>query len=273
MHVFWYIFFVVLGLVIASFLNVCIDRLPRNQSIVNPPSHCDSCQRRLAAKDLIPIYSYLRTKGKCSYCGAPIPRRVLGVEIGTGAYFGFLFWRFGLTPDLGIVAFYSCIFIVLMVIDLENSIILNIIVIPSMLLSLIINSLLPLFKVTLITPFISIGILGNFLSCLIGSVIGFIIFFLIYKIGSILLRKEAMGLGDLYLISLIGLITGWPNILVAILLSAFIGGLVAIILLILKIRGMTQPIPYGPILIIGAMATLLYGKVILDWYLKIIGLN
>jgi leader peptidase (prepilin peptidase)/N-methyltransferase len=265
MHVFWYIFFVVLGLVIASFLNVCIDRLPRNQSIVNPPSHCDSCQRRLAAKDLIPTYSYLRTKGKCSYCGAPIPRRVLWVEIGTGAYFGFLFWRFGLSPELGIIAFYSCIFIVLMVIDFEHGLILNKIVYPAMAIAFLISAFAP---GTGIVPFLSTGITGSILSSIIAGATGFIIFLLI-----VIISRGGMGFGDVKMVGLIGLIIGWPKVFVAILVGILLGGLVAILLLFLKIKGRKHSIPFGPFLAIGAMATLLYGQVILDWYLKIIGLN
>ena len=265
MHVFWYIFFVVLGLVIASFLNVCIDRLPRNQSIVNPPSHCDSCQRRLAVKDLIPIYSYLRTKGKCSYCNAPIPQRVLWVEIGTGVYFGFLFWRFGLTPELGIVAFYSCIFIVLMVIDLEHGLILNKIVYPAMAIAFLISTFTP---GTGIVPFLSTGIAGSILSSIIAGAAGFIIFLLI-----VIISKGGMGFGDVKMVGLIGLIIGWPQVFVAILIGIFLGGLVAIFLLFLKIKGRKQSIPFGPFLAIGAMFTLLYGAEIWRLYLKIIGLG
>ena len=265
MLIFWYVFFVVLGLLISSFLNVCIDRLPRGQSIVHPPSHCDSCQRRLSAKDLIPIYSYLRTKGKCSYCKAAIPQRVLWVEIGTGAYFGFLFWRFGLTPDFGIVAFYSCIFIVLMVIDLEHGLILNKIVYPAMAVAFVISTFIP---DVMINRFIYPGIAGYALSSIVAGIAGFIIFLLI-----VIISRGGMGFGDVKMAGLIGLVTGWPQVFLAILIGILLGGLVALVLLILKIKGRKQAIPFGPFLAIGMIATLLYGQVILNWYLKVLGFS
>ncbi len=258
MQIFWYIFFIVLGLLIASFLNVCIDRLPRGKSIVRPPSHCDSCQKRVPIKDLIPIYSYLRLRGRCRYCQSPIPRRVLWVEIGTGAYFGFLFWHFGLSPELGIVAFYSCIFITLFVIDLEHGLIMNKIVYPTMVLALIINLVLSLLRSDWYI----------LINSLIGGAIGFCFFFLI-----VVVSRGGMGWGDVKMAGLIGLIIGWPQVFVALLIAVIIGGLLAIFLLFLKIKGRKQTIPFGPFLAIGAILTLLFGSNIWSWYFNIISLG
>ena len=91
--------FAILGLAVGSFLNVCIDRLPRNESIVIPPSHCSVCQHKLAAKDLIPVFSYLRLRGRCRYCQAAIPRRLFWVELATALIFAFLYWHYGLNPS------------------------------------------------------------------------------------------------------------------------------------------------------------------------------
>ncbi|MFC1979307.1 prepilin peptidase, partial [Chloroflexota bacterium] len=110
----------VLGLAIGSFLNVLIDRLPEKESLLRPPSHCPACQRRLAPKDLIPVLSYLWLRGRCRYCRSPIPRRVLWVELSTGLMFAFLWWRYGLTPELGITSFYFCLLTIILVIDLER---------------------------------------------------------------------------------------------------------------------------------------------------------
>ncbi len=219
----------------------------------------------MAIKDNIPIYSYLRTKGKCSYCGAPIPQRVLWVEIGTGAYFGFLFWRFGLTPQLGIVAFYSCIFIVLSIIDLEHGLILNKIVYPAMAVAFLISAFVPDNG---INQFIYQGIPGSILSSVIAGAAAFIIFLLI-----VIISRGGMGFGDVKMVGLIGLITGWPQVFLAILIGILLGGLAAVILLFLRIKGRKQTIPFGPFLAIGAIATLLYGQVILNWYLKVLGFS
>ena len=99
--------FALLGLAVGSFLNVCIDRLPRGGSVLNPPSHCPACQRRLAARDLIPVFSYLWLRGRCRYCRASIPRRLLGVELATAVIFALLYRHAGLTPELGVLAFYA----------------------------------------------------------------------------------------------------------------------------------------------------------------------
>ncbi len=252
MEIFWYVFFIVLGLIIASFLNVCIDRLPGKSSIVTPPSHCDSCGRRLSVKDLIPVYSYLRNRGKCAYCGAPIPKRVLGVEIGTGAFFGLLFWHFGLTASFGIAALFSCIFIIIMVIDWEHGLILNKVVYPSLIIAVIISLVLSLNQ-----PDWQIII-----DELIGGAAGFILFFLI-----VMVSRGGMGFGDVKMAGLIGLALGWKIGLVAILIGIILGGVTAIVLLALKIKRRKQAIPFGPFLSIGTLTAIIFGPEILNWYL------
>lgn len=139
MVVFGIVFFIVLGTVVASFLNVCVDRLPNNESLLFPPSRCASCHHRLSAWDLIPVFSYLRLRGRCRYCQAFIPSRLLWVEIGTGLLFGYLYWHYGLSIELAAGILYSSIAIVLMVIDLEQGLILNKIVFPSAAVALVIS--------------------------------------------------------------------------------------------------------------------------------------
>ena len=111
--------YALLGLAISSFLNVCIDRLPEGKSIVAPPSHCPYCGRRLAPFDMIPVLSYVLLKGRCRYCGAPIPRRILVVESITGLLFVLLWYRYGLSLQLVLATLYTCFFIVIFFIDLN----------------------------------------------------------------------------------------------------------------------------------------------------------
>ena len=101
--------FALLGMAVGSFLNVCIDRLPSGRSIVKPPSQCDSCHRRLAAGDLIPVLSYLWLRGRCRYCRAPIPQRIVWVELASGALLAFLYQLYGWTPELGMTAFWAVV--------------------------------------------------------------------------------------------------------------------------------------------------------------------
>jgi prepilin signal peptidase PulO-like enzyme (type II secretory pathway) len=112
--------FVLVGLAVGSFLNVCIDRLPAGQSLFKPRSHCPACETPLAARDLIPVASYLFLRGKCRYCSAPIPTRVLLVEAGTGLSFLLLWWRFGLSTEMALAAVVLCAIIVIAVIVSES---------------------------------------------------------------------------------------------------------------------------------------------------------
>lgn len=248
------VFFCLLGMIIASFLNVCIDRVPAHQSLVFPPSHCTACNRRLAFIDLIPIFSYLWLRGRCRYCGAAIPRRILWVELGTTALFGLACWRFGLSVELAIALFYSCIFIVLMVIDWERGLILNRIVVPAMVAAIVISAIFSIFLPDIeIVPFIG--------RAAAGGGIGLALFFLI-----VIVSRGGMGWGDVKLAALIGLVFGFPLFFVALLIGVILGGVVAALLLLLKVKKRKEAIPFGPFLALASIITLLWGSGILDWY-------
>jgi len=252
------IVFALLGFAVGSFLNVCLDRLPRNESILNPPSHCQACHHRLAAKDLIPVFSYLWLRGHCRYCQAPIPKRLLWVELATGGLFAFLYGNYGLTPELGVMAFYTCLFIIIFVVDLEQGLILNKVVYPGMAVALLFALFLPEQLHELIIQLKFHGIV-NFA---VGGSIGFVLLLLIA-----IISRGGMGWGDVKLAALIGLATGFPLVLVALVIGAIIGGLVAVALLIAKKRGRKEAIPFGPFLSLATLVTLLWGSSILDWYL------
>jgi len=251
--------FALLGIAIGSFLNVCIDRLPTGRSLANPPSHCDACQHRLAPKDLIPIFSYLRLRGRCRYCQASIPRRVFWVELGTGLLFAFTYRQYGLSVEFAIITFYCCLFIVLGVIDLEHKLILNKIVYPMAIVALIISILLPQSGNTSIPLPWPRAVNG-----VIGSAIGFA-----FLVIPALVYPAGMGWGDVKMAALIGLATGFPLVFVALLTGIILGGITAGILLLLKIKKRKEAIPFGPFLALGAVTALLWGSDILNWYLGI----
>jgi leader peptidase (prepilin peptidase)/N-methyltransferase len=246
--------FAILGLAVGSFLNVCIDRLPRNESIVFPPSHCEACQHKLAAKDLIPVFSYLRLRGRCRYCQASIPRRVFWVELATALIFALLCWHYGLSAELGVMIFYACLFIIIFVIDLEHGLILNKVVYPSMVVAL----LLALYP----WPWLNESMVMRVAYAALGGAIGFGILLLIA-----LVSRGGMGWGDVKLAALIGLATGFPLVFVAIIIGAILGGVVAVALVIAKKRKRRETIPFGPFLALATMITLLWGSNILNWYL------
>ena len=249
------VIFVLLGVVVASFLNVCCDRLPAGKSLIYPPSHCSACQHRLSAKDLIPVFSYLWLRGRCHYCRAPIPRRLLWVEIGTAVLFGFAYWQYELSIELAIILFYCCLFIVLLVIDLEHGLILIRVVYPAMAVALLISIFFSIF-------FPQSKIVPDIGQAAIGGGIGLVLFLLV-----VLISRGGMGWGDVKMAALIGLVTGFPLIFVALLLAVIVGGLVAGILLALKLRRRKETIPFAPFLSLATIVTLLWGSDILSWYL------
>ena len=248
------VIFAVLGLAVGSFLNVCIDRLPQNKSIAFPPSHCEACQHKLAAKDLIPVFSYLKLRGRCRYCQASVPRRLFWVELATGLIFALLYWHYGLSPALGIMIFYACLFIIIFVIDLEHGLILNKVVYPSLVVALLL-ALLP-------RPWLTQWIVTGIANAAIGGAIGFALFLLIA-----IVSRGGMGWGDVKLAALIGLAAGFPLVFLAIIMAAILGGIVAVAMVIAKKRQRRQTIPFGPFLAVAAMITLLWGSNILTWYL------
>lgn len=253
--------FTLLGLFVGSFLNVCIDRLPKGQSIIHPRSHCATCNRKISNLDNIPIFSYLWLRGRCRYCHAPIPIRLPIVEGITGLLFALLlvYWKFGLGLELGISLVYASLLIVIFVIDLENQLVLDKVIYPGMALALAFSFFWPGLEGIGALPGEA---LGRVVSSLAGGAIGMAAMalpFIIYRRG--------MGMGDVKLGALVGLMSGYPLVAIALLLAVITGGLVAAILLVFKIKKRSDPIPFAPFLATSAMVTLLWGQAIWQWYL------
>lgn len=242
--------YALLGLAISSFLNVCIDRLPEKASIVSPPSHCPACGRRLALFDLVPVLSYLLLRGRCRYCGASIPRRILLVESITGLLFVLLWYRYGLSLQLLLATLYTCFFIVIFFIDLEHHLVLNRVILPAIVVALLAAPFTPSHKI--------VELLG-------GGALGFGLLFLIASI-----YPAGMGMGDVKLATFIGLVVGFPSVFVALLFSFIAGGLVGGGLLLTGLKGRKDPIPFAPFLVAGGMVAMLYGKQIIDWYWRFV---
>ena len=240
--------YALLGLVVSSFLNVCIDRLPARASIVSPPSHCPACGRRLAPLDLIPLLSYLFLRGRCRYCGAPIPRRVLLVEATTGLLFVLLWYRYGLSLQLLLATLYTCFFIVIFFIDLEHHLVLNRVIYPAIVVALLAIPITPNHDAV---------------KLLAGGALGFGLLFLIAFI-----YPAGMGMGDVKLATFIGLVVGFPAVFAALLFSFVAGGLVGGSLLLTGLKGRKDPIPFAPFLVAGGMVAMLYGQQIIDWYVR-----
>jgi len=236
------------GVVIGSFLNVCVDRLPESRSIVSPPSHCPQCKRRLSILELIPVLSYIFLRGRCRSCGEKIPPRILAVELGTGIMF-FLIWiRFGQSWDTVLISLFGSLLLVIGLIDLEHQKILNILIYPAIGFGLL---LIPVTHLT--TPW----------TFLAGGALGFAVLFLIA-----VLSPGAMGMGDVKLTIFLGIIVGYPEIVIVLFLAFVSGGLIAGILLAFKKIKRKDRIAFGPYLALAGLITMLYGDQILSWWLR-----
>ncbi|MDP2919567.1 MAG: prepilin peptidase [Dehalococcoidia bacterium] len=253
----------VLGACVGSFLNVCIDRLPKGRSLITPPSHCDACGNRLRGLALIPVVSYLWLRGRCRYCGAAIPWRILAVEVATGFLFAFVVATYGFDVQFLVLAFYTCLFLILAVIDLEYGLILNKITYPAIVISLILAPFWSSFGF-LRAPFWENSMLQVFLSSLGGAGIYAIPFLLI-----VLFYPHGLGWGDVKMAVLIGLATGLPLVLVAMMIAFLSGGLVASFLLLLHLKRRKEAMPFGPFLSLGALVALFWGKDIITVYLRL----
>jgi leader peptidase (prepilin peptidase)/N-methyltransferase len=259
MTILWLVLFFFVGAAIGSFMNVVADRLPAGKSVVSPPSHCSECKYEIPATDNIPIFSYLWLRGRCRNCGATIPQRLFWVELGTAILFAFLYWHYGLNWELALVAFYCCLFISLLLIDLEHGILPNKIVYPGMIIVLAIAALGSIFGFEP-SDIVGRGFRLWIADAAIGGSIGFVLLLI-----PALLYRGGMGWGDIKLAALIGFVTGFPLILLAMFLAIVSGGLTAAILLLAKLKSRKDAIPFGPFLSLATMATLFWGNHLLNW--------
>lgn len=261
MMVFYYFLTAVVGLLIGSFLNVCIYRIPNNKSIVKPSSQCMNCKERLTALDLVPVLSFLFLRGKCRHCGVKISPRYAIVEMLTALTFVLLLHRFGLSVDFFASAYLMSILIVVFFVDLDHMIIPDRLVIAGLI------GGVPLFIYNIFKP---VQIYGdrNWWTPLLGILVGFGMLLLVAVIGiAIYKTDEAMGGGDIKIFAPIGIFLGLKMTFVAFFVSVVIAGFVGIILVIAKIKDRKGTFPFGPFIVLGTFITYLYGWELLEWYI------
>lgn len=239
------------GALVGSFLNVCIYRLPRHESIAWPGSHCPSCSHPIVWYDNIPIVSYALLGGRCRNCATPIPYRYPVVEaLNAFGYVGIVL-VFGITWS---AATYGILYSALLVVagtDLSHKIIPNVITFPGIVLGLL--------SAATILP------LGLF-EGLLGVVVGGGILWLLAWVSPYLFGKEGMGGGDIKLLAMIGAFLGWKPALMTIMVGSFLGSLVGVSLIAAKVIRREDYIPFGPFLVCGALVSLFFGQFLLDWY-------
>ena len=246
------VFSFLLGAMIGSFLNVCICRIPKGESIVFPGSHCPHCQHPIPFYDNIPVLSYLWIKGKCRSCHHAISLQYPIVEAVTAISSLLLFLNFGLSWSYLIYFVFTAALIVITVIDLYHQIIPDVISLPGIGAGLL---------VSLVHPQIT------FFNSLFGVLLGGGSLFLVATVYQWLFKREGMGGGDVKLLAMIGAFLGWKAVILTILLSSLIGSVTGVVLMLIKGKDFKYAIPFGPFLSLGAILSLFYGEKIIRWYL------
>ena len=244
----------VLGLIVGSFSNVCIYRIPRNESVIYPASHCPKCRTKIKPVDNIPLLSYILLKGRCRNCGSKISIQYPVVEFLTGLIYLIIYLIYGLSIQSLVYIILSSALIIIAFIDLQEQIIPDIISLPGIVVGLILS---------FIVPYIS------FINSVLGALVGGGIILIIAWVGSIIFKKEAMGGGDVKLAAMIGAFLGWRYTIISLFLGFFLGALIGIILIMTKIKKREDAIPFGPFIALGSIITLLWGEKILSWYIGI----
>ncbi len=242
----------VFGLLIGSFLNVCIYRLPRNESLAFPASHCPVCGKAIPPWHNIPLVSYLLLRGRCNSCSTSISPLYPLVELLTPLLGVALYLRFGLTLSFSLLALLCAALIVVTFIDLEHQIIPDEITLPGIVIGFACSFLIP-----------RLGWLNSLLGILAGGGSLFLVAWGYERFTG----KEGMGGGDIKLLAMLGAFFGWKAIPFIIFVSSLTGSVIGITVMLIKKRDGKFAIPFGPFLVMGALIYLFFGSRLISWYL------
>ena len=243
--------FALAGLMLGSFLNVCIYRLPRRESITWPASHCTTCNRPLAWFENVPVVSWAVLGGRCRTCGDPISPMYPLVELTTAVVFAGGVIVYGPSALLAVRLAFACALIVLFAIDLRHRILPNVITLPGIAAGFAASCFLP----------------PGWISSLIGIVGGGGILFAIAEVYYRVRGQEGLGMGDVKMLAMIGAFLGWPLMLLTLVLASFAGSVVGVTLIASGRGGMQAALPFGTFLALGALVAAVVGDPILVWYL------
>lgn len=235
------------GLCVGSFLNVCILRLPRDESLVRPRSTCPHCKQPIAWRDNIPVFSWLWLRGKCRWCHAPISKQYPLIEALVGVLFGVAVLAYGVTLQAVSAAVFGTILLGIAITDARHYLI------PHEFTwgGLVFGLLLALGN----------GVPG-FLEALLGAAVGFVLLWAVALIGGWVFKEEAMGGGDINMMAMVGSFVGWRGVLLTVFAGAALGSLIFVPLSLKKKR----LVPFGVFLAVGAAVTFVFGDAIIGWY-------
>ena len=227
----------VLGLAVGSFLNVVIYRLPREESVAWPASHCTTCNRPLSWYENIPVVSWAVLRGRCRTCRSRISIQYPIVELITGVLFGGAYFAFGLTPLLPVRILFACAMVVLFAVDLEHQILPNEITLPGIAIGFLCALFLP----------------PGWTSSLIGLLAGGLFPFLVAEAYLRIRKREGMGMGDFKMLAMVGAFLGWPLVWVTLILACVLGIVIGGGALLVSRRGMATRIAFGTFIAVAAL--------------------
>ncbi|KOY00397.1 prepilin peptidase [Pseudomonas nunensis] len=271
----------VLGLLVGSFLNVVIWRLPKmlerewrtqahdvlglpletpppTYNLMLPHSHCPHCAQKIRAWENIPVLSYVLLRGRCSNCAAPISKRYPLTELACGLLSAFIAWQFGFGWHAGLLLVLTWGLLAMSLIDAEHQLLPDVLVLPLLWLGLIVNSF------ELFVPLHD---------ALWGAVAGYLALWSVFWLFKLITGKDGIGHGDFKLLAMLGAWGGWQVLPLTLLLSSLVGAILGVILLRLRDAKTSTPIPFGPYLAIAGWIALLWGGQITDFYWQFVGLK
>ncbi len=246
-----YILLFGVGLVIGSFLNVCILRVPLGQSVIWPGSHCPQCQMPIRWFDNIPLVNFLWLRARCRWCGEKISWRYPLVECLNGAGYLGIVYKFGWNRSALVYALLLSALLVVMMIDVDHLMIPDGISLPGMIIGF--------FASAFILP---LGWVGS----LLGMVLGGGILWMLAILSPYLFGKEGMGGGDIKLLAMIGTFLGWQNVLMTLFLASLVGAVVGMGLMAFRYMERGQYLPFGPFLVLGAVASMFFYQEMFGMY-------
>ncbi len=243
--------FVLLGLLVGALANQFGSDLPAYRPLSRP--HCPYCGQERRWWQWVSLPTYLFGRAKCPSCAAPISLRHPLVEVGLAVAYGYLWLALGPSTRLAFYLVYAFIFAIILITDIERRLILNAVTFPAMLLAIVASLIMPGITLT---------------SALIGGALAFVFFLIVALVGNSVFGSGALGGGDVTLATFVGLITGFPLVVEAIVLTILIGAAVSMFLLITRVRRLRDYVPYGPFIVAAAVITLLWGYPIAEWFLR-----
>ena len=254
-----------LGACVASFLNVVIWRVPRGESIVSPPSHCPKCNAPIKWYQNIPILSWLALRGKCANCKAPISPRYILVETLGGVLFLAAFLNCGATYYTPVMWIWISLMIVGSMIDFDHRLLPDFVTVGGMILGVLFSGV---NAIVYHSPFLVFN-------SLVGLAFGFGLLWLIRWLGSKAFKREAMGMGDVFLMGAVGALFGPAVVLMTLILSSVFGSIVGLSMVALSKTkfGKFVEIPYGPYICLGCLTCMFFGSELIDWYLGLMGVR